>query len=72
MPYGQDTNFEVVLSKVEVVRILLSVDNVKHRAMLMLVYSAGLSVGEVVGLKPENIDSKRMLIHIKGGKNEID
>jgi integrase/recombinase XerD len=34
----------------------------------MLVYSAGLRVGEVVRLKPEDIVSKRMLIHIKGAK----
>jgi len=31
----------------------------------MVVYSAGLRVGEVVKLRPEDIDSKRMLIHIK-------
>lgn len=38
----------------------------------MLVYSAGLRVGEVVRLKPEDIDSKRMLIHIKGAKGRKD
>lgn len=38
----------------------------------MLVYSAGLRVGEVVKLKPEDIDSKRMLIHIKGAKGRKD
>lgn len=37
-------------------------------ALLMLVYSAGLRVGEVVNLKPEDIDSERTLIHIKGAK----
>jgi integrase/recombinase XerD len=34
----------------------------------MLLYSAGLRVGEMVKLRPEDIDSKRMLIHIKGSK----
>lgn len=38
----------------------------------MLIYSAGLRVGEVVRLKPEDIDSKRMLIHIKGSKGRKD
>ncbi len=38
----------------------------------MLVYSAGLRVGEVVRLKPEDIDSKRMLIHIRGSKGIKD
>jgi integrase len=45
---------------------------VKHRAILMLVYSAGLRVGELVRLKPEDIDSKRMLIHIRGSKGRGD
>ena len=38
----------------------------------MIVYSAGLRVGEVVKLKPEDIDSKRMLIHIRGAKGRKD
>lgn len=38
----------------------------------MLVYSAGLRVGEVVKLKPEDIDSNRKLIHIKGAKGRKD
>ena len=38
----------------------------------MLIYSAGLRVGEVVKLKPEDIDSRRMLIHIKGAKGRKD
>jgi len=38
----------------------------------MLVYFAGLRVGEVVKLRPEDIDSKRMLIHIKESKGRKD
>src|SRR3972149_1158027 len=53
-------------------RILTSVENIKHRAILMLVYSAGLRVGEVVKLKPEDIDSTRMLIHVRGAKGRKD
>jgi len=56
------------LSKEEVARILSNVDNIKHKAILMLVYSAGLRVSEVVKLKPEDIDSDRKLILIKGAK----
>ena len=51
---------------------LLSVDNIKHKAILMRVYSAGLRVGEAVRLKVEDIDGKRMLIHIKGAKGRKD
>ncbi|MDA8339007.1 MAG: tyrosine-type recombinase/integrase [Nitrospiraceae bacterium] len=68
----KDKKLPVVLSAEEVAKILNSVDNLKHKAILMLVYSAGLRVGEVVRLKPEDIDSKRMLIHIKGAKGRKD
>jgi site-specific recombinase XerD len=68
----KDKKLPVVLSKEEVVKILSSVDNVKHRAILMLVYSSGLRVGEVVKVKPEDIDSKRMLVFIKGAKGRKD
>ena len=62
----------VVLSLEEVKRIFDSLANPKHRIMLMLIYSAGLRVGEVVRLKPEDIDSDRMMVHIRGGKGKKD
>ena len=68
----KDKKLPVVLSKEEVSKILTSVDNLKHKAILMLVYSAGLRVGEVVRLKTEDIDSNRKLIHIKGAKGRKD
>jgi len=68
----KDKKLSVVLSQEEVVKILNSVDNIKHKVMLMLIYSAGLRVGEVVRLRPEDIDSKRMLIYIKGSKGRKD
>lgn len=68
----KDKKLPVVLSKEGFAKILSSVDNIKHKAILMLVYSAGLRVGEVVRLKPEDIDSKRMLIHIRGAKSRKD
>lgn len=68
----RDKKLPVVLSQEEVAKVLSSIDNIKHRAILMLVYSAGLRVGEVVKLRLEDIDSKRMLIHIKGAKGRKD
>jgi len=61
-----------VLSQQDVLRIMKAVDNNKHRAILFLIYSAGLRVGEVVRLRPEDIDSKRRLIHVKQGKGRKD
>jgi len=68
----KDKKLPIVLSKEDVTKIINSVDNLKHKALLMLVYSAGLRVGEVVRLKPEDIDSDRMLIHIIGAKGRKD
>ena len=38
----------------------------------MLIYSAGLSRSELLNLKPADIDSERMLIHILGAKGKKD
>lgn len=62
----------VVLSLEEVRSVFDALGNIKHRIMLMLIYSAGLRVGEVVRLKPADIDSDRMMIHIRGGKGKKD
>ena len=62
----------VVLSQEEVKKIFSVARNPKHRVMLMLVYSAGLRVGEVVKLEPRDIDSSRGLIHVRGGKGRKD
>jgi len=51
---------------------LSKIENIKHRAILTLTYSVGLRVSEVVNLKIEDIDSKRMLIHIKNAKGRKD
>jgi site-specific recombinase XerD len=61
-----------VLSVEEVVRIIDSTRNLKHRALLMTTYTAGLRVSEVVKLRPEHIESKRMLIRVEQGKGKKD
>ena len=55
-----------VLSQEDIFNIINATDNLKHRLMLMTTYSAGLRASELIALKPENIDSKRMLIKVKG------
>ena len=61
-----------VLTKEEVWKIICAAENQKHRLILMTTYSAGLRAGEVVKLKPEHIDSKRMLIKVQDGKGRKD
>ena len=61
-----------VLTQEEVWRIINAPKNMKHRLLLMTTYSAGLRAGEVIKLKPEHIDSKRMLIKVEEGKGGKD
>jgi len=61
-----------VLSQEEVIKILDSIKNIKHRTILYLIYSAGLRNGEVVRLKIEDIDPDRMLIRVVQGKGAKD
>lgn len=51
---------------------LSKIENIKHKSILTLTYSVGLRVSEVVNLKIEDIDSKRMIIHIKNAKGRKD
>lgn len=48
------------------------IENTKHKAILTLTYSVGLRVSEITNLKIEDIDSKRMLLHIKNAKGKKD
>jgi len=67
-----DKRLPIVLSKDEVIKILNAEKNLKHRLLLMLVYSSGLRVSEVVQLKKEHIDISRKVIYIKRGKGRKD
>lgn len=61
-----------VLSKEEVKAILNAHSNIKHKAMLSLIYACGLRCGELLQLKPEHIDSKRHLLIVKQSKGRKD
>lgn len=61
-----------ILSYEEIKRIFEAVDNLKHKTILVMVYSSGLRVSEVVSLEIKDIDSIRMLVHVKQGKGKKD
>jgi len=61
-----------VLSEQEVQLILNNTENLKHKAILSLIYSAGLRRGELINMKPVDIDSKRMYVIIRQGKGNKD
>jgi integrase/recombinase XerD len=62
----------VILSPDELVRFFKAVRNLKHRAILMTAYAAGLRLAEVCRLKVEDIDSARMVIHVRQSKGHRD
>ena len=57
-----------VLTKEELSTFFNCVDNFKFKTIFMLVYGSGLRIGEVVNLRPEDIDSKTMRIFVREGK----
>jgi integrase/recombinase XerD len=61
-----------VLSKEEIKLILEAHGNIKHKAMLSLIYSCGLRRGELLNLKLNDIDSGRRLVIIRQGKGRKD
>ena len=59
-------------NQAEIAAIIRAAGNIKHRVMLMLAYSAGLRVSEVVAIKTRNIDSSRMCILVEQAKGKKD
>lgn len=61
-----------ILSLHEVELMLNSLDNIKHKTMLALIYSGGLRRSELLNLEIRDVDSTRMLIHIRSAKGNRD
>ena len=73
LPYPKrPRSLPIILTHDEAVRLIESASNLFHRAMLMTLYSTGMRRIELCHLKVENIDSERMLIHIRHGKGARD
>ena len=62
----------ILLTQEEAVRLIDSASNLFHRAMLMTLYSTGMRRAELCHLKVEDIDSVRMVTHIRHGKRNRD
>ena len=61
-----------VLSEEEVTAILKSISNLKHKSLIMTIYSGGLRISELINLKVKDIDSNRMQIRIQQSKGKKD
>jgi integrase/recombinase XerD len=62
----------IILTREEAIRMIDSASNLFHRAMLITMYSTGMRRAELCRLKVEDIDSTRMIIHIRQGKGGKD
>ena len=68
----QQKKLPIILSLDELVRFFKAVTNLKHRAILMTTYAAGLRLSEVRHLRVDDIDSQRMVIRIRQAKGHKD
>ncbi len=61
-----------VLSEVEVFRIIQVTENIKHKAIIVTIYSCGLRLSELLNLKLSDIQSDRNLLLIRNAKGKKD
>ena len=68
----KQTTLPTVISKEEVMAILKQPKHTKHKLCLALVYGAGLRSGELLNLRKGDLNTERMMIHIRGAKGKKD
>ncbi len=68
----QSRKLPLVLSKQEVIDLLRATKNIKHRAILALLYSSGLRVGELLNLELRDIDIDRRQVFVRNAKGRKD
>ncbi len=61
-----------VLSRLEIEKILASIENKKHKLLIALSYGAGLRVSEAINLKIKDIDLEELTIHLREAKGKKD
>jgi integrase/recombinase XerD len=72
-PYPRRTHrLPAILSQEEVAQLIDAACPPFHRTLLMTLYATGVRCAELTHLKVSDVDSKRMVIHIKGGKGRKD
>jgi Site-specific recombinase XerD len=73
IPYcRREKHIPMVLSVSEMLAILAALGSLRDRVLVTVLYSAGLRLGEACRLRVENIDSARMLLHIRQAKGHKD
>ncbi|HEU0143477.1 MAG TPA: tyrosine-type recombinase/integrase [Nitrososphaera sp.] len=68
----KSTKLPPVMTREEVLGLIHSVENIKHRCIIMLLYSSGMRLSEIASLRITDIDSKEMRIKVVQGKGAKD
>jgi integrase/recombinase XerD len=68
----RERRLPVVLSREEIRRLFAAIMNLKHKALFMVAYDAGLRLSEILNLRLDDIDSRRMVIRVRQGKGRKD
>jgi site-specific recombinase XerD len=71
-PPRKESKLPEILSLDEIQRLTNIIKYQKHKAVFALLYSCGIRVSELINLKPADIDSNRMEVHIRNGKGGKD
>jgi len=68
----RERKLPVVLNEEEVARVIRGIDNLKHKAIIMMIYSSGLRLSELLNLRIKDIDSTRMQVFVRQSKGRKD
>ena len=68
----KESTLPKIIARQEIEAILANISNLKHRTMILLLYSAGLRSGELLALRWSDVNLADKRIHIKGGKGRKD
>jgi len=68
----KDRKLPIILSIEEILSLLQATKNLKHRAVIAILYSSGLRISEIINLKLSNFDFKRKQLHIQNSKGRKD
>lgn len=62
----------LIIDQGELIRKISEIENIKHKAIIQLTFSTGMRISEVLNLKIEDVDSKRMVINVRQAKGKKD
>jgi site-specific recombinase XerD len=68
----KEKKLPIVLSREDMIKIIESSYNLKHRTIISIIYGTGIRLSETVNIKLKDIDFTRKLIHIHAGKGKKD